>query len=189
MSSVEFFSPQFDRPIAAADDRLNAFETWTLPHLAGHVLGPVCGRGNLSSEAARRGHCITALDACPHAVAHLARRALAEVLSIAVEETDLSEWRSTRTWDSVIATGLPMFFACDDARRVLQQIRRAVRPGGIAAVTVLVEGTTAMQRFDPGQHCLFPPGELSMSFADWTCVWIALMASMRLADCRGVSLR
>jgi tellurite methyltransferase len=60
-----------------------------------------------------------------------------------------------------------MFFTCDEGRRVLQEIRRAVNPGGVAAVNVLVEGTTFVAMFDPRHYCLFPVGELEQTFADW----------------------
>lgn len=165
--SVDFFARQFERQIAAADYQLNPFEQWTLPHLSGRVLDLGCGLGNLSFEAAMRGHEVTALDACPDAVADLERRARANQLAIHVQEADLSDWRADETYDTVIAIGLLMFFTCEDARRVLQEIRRAVRPGGVAAVNVLVEGTTYLQMFDAAHYCLFPPGELHASFSDW----------------------
>lgn len=165
--SVEFFAKQFDRQIAEQEYRLNPFEQWTLPHLAGRVLELGCGLGNLSIEAARAGHEVTAIDACPDAVKDLDRRAQAEGLPIRVLEADLVEWRATDTWDTVVAIGLLMFFACEDARNVLQEIRRAVAPGGIAAVNVLVEGTTYMDMFDPQGYCLFPAGELEATFGDW----------------------
>jgi tellurite methyltransferase len=166
--SVEFFRHQFGHQIEAGDYRLNPFEQWTLPYLGGAVLELGCGLGNLSLEAARRGLSVTALDACPNAVADLERRAQAERLALKVEQTDLAEWRATAGHDTVIAIGLLMIFACADARRVLQEIRRAVRPGGVVAVNVLVEGTTFMDMFDPVRHCLFPADELERTFADWT---------------------
>ncbi len=166
--SIEFFAKQFDRQIAEQEYRLNPFEQWVLPHLAGRVLELGCGLGNLSIEAARAGHEVTAIDACPDAIKDLDRRAQAEGLPIRVLEADLAEWRATGTWDTVVAIGLLMFLACDDARRVLQEIRRAVAPGGIAAVNVLIEGTTYMEMFDPtAGYCLFPAGELQATFADW----------------------
>ena len=166
--SVDFFARQFDRQIAAGDYQLNPFEQWTLPYLCGAVLELGCGLGNLSLEAARRGLSVTALDACPNAVADLERRAQAEQLAVKVGQADLMTWRAAAGYDTVIAIGLLMFFACDDARRVLQEIRRAVRPGGVVAVNVLVEGTTFMDMFDPVRHCLFPADELERTFADWT---------------------
>ena len=166
--SVDFFARQFERQIDAADYQLNPFETWTLPHLTGHVLELGCGLGNLSIAAARAGHEVDAMDACPQAVADLARRAQELGLPVHASEQDLAQWRADRQWDSVAAIGLLMFFTCDDARRILAEIRRAVRPGGVAAVNVLVEGTTYMQMFDPLAHCLFPPDELRATFGDWT---------------------
>ncbi len=166
--AVDFFARQFERQIAAADYALNPFETWTLPHLVGDVLDLGCGLGNLSLAAARAGHRVDALDACPQAVADLAQRAQALGLPVQVRCSDLQHWRAERRWDSVVAIGLLMFFACDDARRMLGEIHRAVQPGGIAAVNVLIEGTTYLQMFDPDRHCLMPPGELRTTFADWT---------------------
>jgi tellurite methyltransferase len=166
--SVDFFAQQFERQIAAADYQLNPFEQWTLPHLTGRVLDLGCGLGNLAFEAASRGHEVTALDACPDAVADLSRRARANRLAIRVQEADLTHWRADETYDTVIVIGLLMFFSCDDARRVLQEVRSTVRPGGVAAVNVLIEGTTYLQMFDPAHYCLFPPDELSSSFSDWT---------------------
>ncbi len=166
--SVHFFARQFERQIAASDYALNPFETWTLPHLAGRVLELGCGLGNLSLAAARAGHEVDALDACAQAVDDLARRAAALALPVRAHQADLQQWRADRGWDSVVAIGLLMFFACDDARRVLGEIRRAVSPGGIAAVNVLIEGTTYLQMFEPDRHCLFPPAELRETFAGWT---------------------
>jgi tellurite methyltransferase len=82
--SVEFFSRQFERQIAAADYQLNPFERQVLPHLRGRVLELGCGLGNFSLAAARGGHTVTAMDACEHAVADLQRRAADEVLTLQV---------------------------------------------------------------------------------------------------------
>lgn len=165
--SVEFFAHQFERQIAAADYALNPFEQWTLPHLRGSVLDLGCGLGNLAVEAARLGHPVTALDACPNALADLDRRARAAGLPIHVKQADLSEWRAAESYGSVVAIGLLMFFACEKARRVLKELRSAVAPGGIAAVNVLVEGTTFLRMFDTSDYCLFPREELRASFRDW----------------------
>ncbi len=165
--SVDFFRDQFDQQIGTADYRLNPFEEWTLPHLRGSLLELGCGLGNLTLAAARRGLAVTALDACPNAVSDLKRRAEAERLAVRVREADLHDWQADAEYDCVAAIGLLMFFTCDDGRRVLGEIRRAVRPGGVAAVNVLTEGTTFMAMFDPAHYCLFPPRELAESFAGW----------------------
>lgn len=165
--SIDFFARQFERQIAAAEYALNSFETWALPHLTGRVLDLGSGLGNLSLAAARAGHEVDAIDACPEAVRDLAQRAKALLVPLRASRQDLSQWRAAGQWDSVIAIGLLMFFPCNVARRLLREIRCAVRPGGIAAVNLLVEGTTYLQMFDPGAHCLLPPGELRATFADW----------------------
>jgi len=165
--SVEFFREQFDRQIDTADYQLNPFEQWTLPYLRGEVLELGCGLGNLTLAAARRGLTVTALDACPNAVADLQRRAHAERLAVRVQAADLSEWQAVETYDCVVAIGLLMFFTCDDGRRVMREMRRAVRPGGCVALNVLVEGTTFLGMFDPQHYCLFPPRELAQTFGDW----------------------
>jgi tellurite methyltransferase len=63
-----------------------------------------------------------------------------------------------------------MFLACPQARSLLERIRDAVRPNGLAAVNVLIEGTTHMAMFDPAGYCLFGRDELSSAFAGWHIV-------------------
>lgn len=166
--SVDFFDAQFRQQAERADYALNPFEQAVLPHLAGELLDLGCGLGNLSVAAARAGCTVTALDASPSAVADLARRAAEAGLPLEARQADLRHFTASRKYDSVVAIGLLMFFACDDARAVLAQLRESVRPGGIAAVNVLVEGTTFMAMFDPEGHCLFGRDELTHAFQGWT---------------------
>lgn len=42
-----------------------------------------------------------------------------------------------------------------------------MRPGGVAIVNVLVEGTTYLGMFDPSGHCLFSRDEMHKRFAGW----------------------
>ena len=49
-------------------------------------------------------------------------------------------------------------------------IRRAVRPRCVSAFNVPVEGTTHMQMFDPGAHCLLPPKYRREKIIDWRLV-------------------
>ncbi len=66
------------------------------------------------------------------------------------------------------AIGLFMFFPCDVARRQLARALAAVRPGGVAAVNVLIEGTTFMGMFDLARgYCLFGEAELPVALEGW----------------------
>jgi tellurite methyltransferase len=166
--SVEFFDSQFRRQAAARDYALNPFEHAVLPFLKGRVLDLGCGLGNLSLAAAESGCSVMALDASPAAVEDLSHRALAKGLEVEARCADLRAYRPGERYDSVAAIGLAMFFEPADARRLVENIRDAVLPGGIAAVNVLVEGTTFLGMFTPGDYYLFGEHELEQIFDRWT---------------------
>lgn len=167
-ASIRFFERQFRRQIAAGEYALNPFELAVLEHLEGDVLDLGCGLGNLACAAARRGARVTALDASPAAIENLDRVARAEHLAVKALQCDLRGWRPVLDWDGIACIGLLMFLPCEQARAVLAAIRSGVRPGGVAAVNVLVAGTTFLDMFDAGGHCLFEPGEIERAFAGWT---------------------
>ena len=167
--SVRFFDAQFRRQVAAGEFDLNPFEREVLPHLRGEVLEAGCGLGNLAIAAAERGCTVLALDASEAAIERLRAVAQARGLPIRAEVADLSAHAPMPAgFDAVVAIGLLMFFDCTTARRQLQRLRDAVRPGGVAAVNVLVEGTTWLQPFGGDPHCLLRADELRQAFADWT---------------------
>jgi tellurite methyltransferase len=165
--SVEFFDRQFQRQVRESDYALNPFERAILPHLFGEVLDLGCGLGNLSLAAAEAGCRVTALDASPAGVADLARRARERGLSVDTLTRELADYAPNRQYDCVVAIGLLMFLACPQARALLERIRDAVRPNGLAAMNVLIEGTTYLDMFDPAGYCLFGRDELSRAFAGW----------------------
>ena len=166
-SALEFFDRQFERQVDARDYALNPFERALLPHLSGEVLDLGCGLGNLALAAAERGCRVTALDASAPAIADLARRAARRGLALEAHGADLRHYIPARDYDCVVSIGLLTFFACGDARRLLARLREAVRPGGVAAMNVLIEGTTFMDMFDPEAYCLFGRDELGEAFAGW----------------------
>ena len=165
--SVAFFDEQFQRQSRENCRALNPFETLALPYLCGDVLDLGCGLGNLSLAAARGGCRVTALDASPAAIGHLAGAASAEALPIDARLADLALWTADAAYDSVAAIGLFMFFPKAAAARLLDELRASVHPGGCAAVNVLIEGTTYLDMFTPGHYTLFTPQELRGHFADW----------------------
>lgn len=165
--AVEFFGAQFERQIAAHDYRLNPFEERALPYLSGNVLDLGCGLGNLALAAAARGAHVTAYDACENAVEDLADRAIASGLDVWVRAVDLKGWRPEETYDAVNCIGLLMFFAREDALAGLVAVRDAVRPGGVAVVNAMIEGTTFLAMFDPDAYYLFAPDEIAAPFAGW----------------------
>lgn len=168
--AIEFFADQFDRQIEAHEYALNVFEQRALPYLRGDVLDLGCGLGNLALAAAEGGCRVTALDACNHAVEDLRRRAAERSLPVEAAWADLADWSAPRAYDAVVSIGLLMFLDCDHAARVLAGIQRAVRPGGVCVVNVLVEGTTFMKMFDERAYCLFAPDALRSRFAGWDIV-------------------
>lgn len=183
--SVEFFNRQFKEQSAGLNLKLNPFEELILPYLYGEVLDYGCGMGNLAFAAATQGCKVSALDASTAAISHIQTRAKSNGLPVYAELADLRCHEICGEFDCVVAIGLLMFFDCPTANRVLQQLQKHVRPGGIAAINVLTEGTTYMDMFDPSAYCLFPPTELSARFKTWK----VLQASMQTFDAPGNSIK
>ncbi|MCK9381685.1 MAG: methyltransferase domain-containing protein [Sulfuritalea sp.] len=168
--SVAFFDKQFQRQVRDQDFTLNPFELAALPHLKGRVLDFGCGLGNLAIAAAQRGCSVAALDASPSAISHLRQRALDQALPVEAVEADLRSHELGEDFDCVISIGLLMFFDCPTASRVLSMLQARVRPGGVAIINVLVEGTTYLDMFQPGHYCLFARDEMASRFADWDII-------------------
>ena len=166
--SVRFFDAQFRRQDAAQEFLLNPFELRALPFTAGRVLELGCGLGNLCVAAAERGARVSALDASPAAIESLSRRARTLGLEIVARCADLADYVPEGSYDTVVAIGLFMFFPCDTGRRQLERALMAVRPGGMAVVNVLIEGTTFMEMFDRQRgYCLFGETDLPLAMAGW----------------------
>ena len=165
--SVDFFDTQFERQVRAGDFALNPFEKLALPFLRGRVLDLGCGLGNLVVEAARRGCSVLALDASVNAIARIRTVASAEGLSIEAKVADLATYRIAEDFDVIVSVGLLMFMESFCARQLLNEIQSHVKPGGLAIINVLIEGTTYLDMFEPGHSYLFGENELRDRFAEW----------------------
>lgn len=165
--TLEFFEQEFQRRVGAYDCAPSSFEEAALPYVAGRVLDLGCGLGSLSLAAARSGCEVTAVDASATAIAHVAAVAREQKLPLTAVRADLEEYEIAGPFDTVVAIGILMFFPREVALALLARVQAAVRPGGCAAVTVLLEGTTFMRVFEPGRYHLFAPGELERAFGDW----------------------
>lgn len=166
--SIEFFDTQFQRQIRDGDYALNPFEQLALPHLRGRVLELGCGLGNLSLAAAQRGCRVLALDASGTAIADVQRRAAAGSLPVEARVADLRGAVPAGPYDAVVSIGLLMFFDCASAAGTLASLQSQVRPGGVAIVNLLVEGTTFLGMFDAGAGwCLWPADGFAARFAGW----------------------
>ena len=81
---------------------------------------------------------------------------------------DIEHWRFDQAYDTIIAIGLLMFFRRKTALRLVSEIKENIKPGGIAIVNTLIEGTTFMGMFDTDNYYLFAKGELKQRFSGWT---------------------
>lgn len=167
MKSIHFFDRQFQQQIAKGEFALNPFEQAVLPYLSGGVLDLGCGLGNLAIAAARQGCAVTAMDASRPAVDRVNEAASRLGLPLAAYQVDLSRYDIDGDYDCIVAIGLLMFFPMDKARAMLVEMLAHTKPGGIAAVNVLIEGTTFMGMFEPGRYYLFDKNELTKAFAGW----------------------
>ena len=166
--SVEFFDTQFQRQVRDHEYALNPFETLALDYLKGSVLDLGSGLGNLSLEAGRRGHRVLAVDASPTAIARIKADAQEEGLPVQAIQADIGKWTIERSYDTIVAIGLLIFFRREPALKLLRALQERVNPGGRAIVNVLIEGTTYMGMFAPGNYYLFRRSELEEQFGGWT---------------------
>lgn len=166
--SIEFFDSQFQRQVASGDFRLNTFEIRAVDYLLGNVLDLGCGLGNLTLEAARRGHGVFAVDSSPAAIARIQRAAEQEKLPIRVGVVDLASWDIDDRYSTIVSIGLLMFLPRERSLQLLKSIQDHIDPGGHAVINVLIEGTTFMDMFQPDAYYLFGREELVDLFAGWT---------------------
>lgn len=90
-----------------------------------------------------------AIDASQTAIEDPRRAVRVESLALAATEAELRTHRTCDDGDAVACIGLPMFFDCPAALAELRQLQAHARPGEVAFVNVLAEGTAYLGMFDP----------------------------------------
>ena len=105
---------------------------------------------------------------------------------IEITPFDLSKYEITSSYDAAVCIGLLMFFDCPTAYRQLKTMQDHVRPGGVAIVNVLTEGTTYMDMFSAEGHCLFKQDELRAHFSNWKILRYEIKAFDAPANTRKV---
>jgi len=165
--SVTFFDDQFQRQIRQQDYVLNSFEILAIEYLRGTVLDLGCGLGGLSLEAGKCGHSVVAVDASQAAVTRINSEAQRKGLSVQGIQADIETWSIDKSYDTIVAIGLLMFFRRERSLELLDEITKQVNPGGRAVVNVLTEGTTFMEMFNEKNHYLFPRNKLGEHFSGW----------------------
>ncbi len=171
MKSKTFFDQQFQQQIAKDEFALNPFETTVLPHLSGGVLDLGCGLGNLAIAAAKNGSAVTALDCSRTAVDRINLNANKLGLPLAAYQVELNHYAIDGDYDSIVSIGLLMFFPQQQARAMLADIVAHTKPGGTAAINVLIEGTTYLGMFEPEHYYLFGDQELNRAFDGWEVLY------------------
>jgi tellurite methyltransferase len=166
--SITFFDAQFQQQLAGNGAALNPFENVALPFLRGRVLDLGCGLGNVSIEAARRGLAVVAVDASETAIKRIKQVAMAEHLKIDAIPAEIGRWPIAEKYDTIIAIGLLMFFRQENALALLARIQEQVADQGVTIINVLIEGTTYLGMFEPGNYYLFGRNELEERFKGWS---------------------
>jgi tellurite methyltransferase len=110
---------------------------------------------------------LVAVDASATAIERIKQLAIAEDLRIEAIQAEIGEWPIAEKFDTIIAIGLLMFFRQGDALALFGRIQEQVADQGVAIINVLVEGTTYMGMFEPGNYYLFAPDELEQRFKGW----------------------
>jgi ubiquinone/menaquinone biosynthesis C-methylase UbiE len=137
------------------------------------VLDVCAGTGSLALQAAENGLQVTAIDIAPVTTAHLAEQLL-PYPGCTAEVMDALQMRWDKGKFDAAFSVLGVIFLGPQARTVLADMRRAVRPGGVVAVVhwatprgapqfdILAQASRDLDDPDIGTlEALLPPGYLS----------------------------
>ena len=92
---------------------------------------------------------------------------MAENLNIDPIRENVESFPIAGQFGTIVAIGLLMFFRRENALKLLADIQGHIADGGIAIINVLIDGTTDLSMFEPGNYCLFGRNELEERFKGW----------------------
>lgn len=102
------------------------------------VLDLCCGHGRIANRLAARGCRVTGLDATPLFLDRARRDAAAAGVTVDYVRGDMRDLPFVERFDAVVSWFTSYgYFDDDDNRRVLEQVYRALRPGGRFAVELI----------------------------------------------------
>jgi tellurite methyltransferase len=127
----------------------------------GRVLDIACGRGRNTLFLAEQGMSVTAIDVSEEALAQLASEAARRNLPVKTRWVDLEA--DPQLPDPAFDVVLDFFYL---HRPILPQLRRAVRPGGVAVLRTFSSAGSFPGGPDNPDFVL-SPGELLEIFVDW----------------------
>ncbi len=112
---------------------------------AGRVLDLCCGPGRHSVELARRGFKVTGVDRTPEYLARAAAQAKQENLEVEFVHEDMRAFCRPDGFDAAINlfTSFGYFANPEDDHRVVQNVCRSLRPGGVFVIDMHGKETLA----------------------------------------------
>lgn len=116
------------------------------------VLDLCCGPGRLSLELARRGYRVTGVDRTKTYLDEAQRRADAEGLPIEFVQDDMREFCRPEAFDGAVNLFTSFGYFEDQAedRRVVENLYRSLKPGGVLVMEML--GREVLARIYRGSH-------------------------------------
>jgi SAM-dependent methyltransferase len=99
----------------------------------GAVLDLACGPGRHSVSLARKGHAVTGVDLSPFLLEKARARAGEAKVAIEWVQADMREFSRRRAFDLALSlfTSFGFFEREEDNQRVLENVYRSLRPGGV----------------------------------------------------------
>ena len=118
------------------------------------ILDLACGPGRHALELARRGYSVTGVDATAAFVEHAAAIAVSEELPLESIHDDMRAFSRPASFDAAVNLGTSFGYFEDqhDDLRVLENVRRSLRPGGVLLMELQGKEVVARTLAGPAWH-------------------------------------